>query len=150
MAQVEVQTSFGVASLNIFHRCWRFAGCGDRLAGQASGIQRITEAITSLAPDISAAVDEIRTKIVPEITEAADAFQMTLAEANATLEAYRGVAEQVQADDGTLARLDRAILDDTPLKIGLNVDRVGLDVSTVVQDFRAEDGDGGWSRACLV
>ena len=143
-AQVEVQTSFtGVASLNITSiGVGDLLDAGDRLAGQASSIQRITEAITSLAPDISAAVDEIRTKIVPEITEAADAFQMTLAEANATLEAYRGVAEQVQADDGTLARLNRAILglDDTIEKIGLNVDRVGLDVSTVVQDFRAEDG----------
>ena len=143
-AQVEVQTSFtGVASLNITSiGVGDLLDAGDRLAGQASSIQRITEAITSLAPDISAAVDEIRTKIVPEITEAADAFQMTLAEANATLAAYRGVAEQVQADDGTLARLDRAILglDDTIEKIGLNVDRVGLDVSTVVQDFRAEDG----------
>ena len=100
MASLNI-TSIGVGNL---------LDAGDRLAGQASSIQRITEAITSLAPDISAAVDEIRTKIVPEITEAADAFQMTLAEANATLAAYRGVAEQVQADDGTLARLDRAIL----------------------------------------
>ena len=31
-------------------------------------------------------------------------------------------------------------LDETIEKIGLNVDRVGLDVSGVVQDFRAEDG----------
>ena len=143
-AQVEVQTSFtGVASLNITS-----IGFGDllneddRLPGQASSIQRITEAITSLAPDISAAVEEIRTNIVPEITEAANSFQATLAEANATLETYRGVAEGVQAEDGTIARLDKAILglDETIQKIGTNAERVGLDVSGMVQDLRGDEG----------